>query len=171
MNDAPTSAVSALILMGVSGCGKTTIGRLLSERLGWDFIESDDYHSSADVARMSSGIPLTDEDRQPWLARLRLVLDEYNAHRQPVIMACSALKAAYRRVLSVGLPAVRFVYLKGDYDLILERMRARAGHFMKAGMLRSQFAALQEPPHALSVDIRQPPQVICRMIEDELKLT
>jgi len=128
------STFKAVIVMGVSGCGKTTIGSKLAERLEWSFIESDNFHSEEDVRKMANGIPLTDADRQPWLEKLYALLVECSQKNQPAVMACSALKEKYRQTLSAGLNNIRFVYLKGDYDLIRERMQKRQ-HFMKAEML------------------------------------
>ncbi|HUV16063.1 MAG TPA: gluconokinase [Pelolinea sp.] len=145
---------TAAIVMGVSGCGKTTIGRMLATYLGWVYIESDDYHSKEDIQKMSGGIPLTDEDRWPWLTRLHNLMLEYEKKEQPVILACSALKESYRQLLAKDLKNVVFIYLKGDYDLIWERMQQRH-HFMKADMLKSQFAALEEPQKAIVVNIHE----------------
>ena len=145
---------TAAIVMGVSGCGKTTIGRMLATYLGWVYIESDDYHSREDIQKMSCGIPLTDEDRWPWLTRLHNLMLEYEKKEQPVILACSALKESYRQLLAKDLKNVVFIYLKGDYDLIWERMQQRH-HFMKADMLKSQFAALEEPQKAIVVNIHE----------------
>lgn len=158
---------TAIVVMGVSGCGKTTVGRLLAERLGWDFIESDEYHSPADIEKMSSGIPLNDKDRWPWLRRLHNVLLDHSRIDRSVILACSALKQSYRDLLVSGLENVSFVYLKGDYDLIQGRMRQRQ-HYMKAGMLRSQFDALEEPRDSVIVDIHHSPEMIVDKILDQL---
>jgi gluconokinase len=166
----PPSGTSAIILMGVSGCGKTTVGSLLAAQLGWDFIEGDDYHPAGNIEKMSRGIPLTDEDRLPWLNSLQRILLDRCAHREPLIMACSALKENYRSILLEGCPSAHFVYLKGDFDLIQERMRGRREHFMKTNLLRSQFETLEEPRDALTVDIRQSPESMCRIIRKEFSL-
>jgi gluconokinase len=149
-----------IIIMGVSGCGKTTIGRMLAARLGWSFHDGDDFHPPENLKKMSSGIPLTDEDRQGWLQALAEVIHRGEAAGESGIIACSALKEKYRRVLGEGQPAVRFVYLAGSYEFIHERMMNRAGHYMKPFMLQSQFADLEEPVHALKVDITRPPEEI-----------
>ena len=148
-----------LIVMGVAGCGKTTIANRLAECLGWVFIESDDFHSIEQVSKMASGIPLTDADRQPWLESLHLRMLDACLEGKSVVMACSALKEAYRQILRGGLKNIQFVYLKGDYDTILRRMQKRS-HFMKPEMLKSQFDALEEPIDALTIDIALSPDQI-----------
>ena len=153
-------ATVGLIVMGVSACGKTTVGKMLAGRLGWDFFDGDDYHSPANIAKMAAGVPLTDEDRAPWLARLHdLLAGSLRAGRHP-ILACSALKEAYRQVLRAGNPGVRVVFLKGSYELILARIQNRPGHYMKPDMLRSQFDALEEPPDAWVADVEWPSEKI-----------
>jgi gluconokinase len=154
----------AIIVMGVSGCGKTTIGSKLADRLGWKFIESDRFHSKENVQKMASGTPLTDVDRQPWLESLHAALVDCSRDNESVIMACSALKEKYRQILTSGLNSIRFVYLKGNYDLIWNRMQRRQ-HFMKPEMLRSQFEALEEPHDAIIIDISESPG---QMIEEIL---
>ena len=153
--------VSILILMGVSGCGKTVIGINLAGVLDWEFVESDNYHSHEDVRKMSNNIPLTDADRWPWLKSLHDLLVEKQSQGIPVVLACSALKESYREMLREGLKRCEFVYLQGDYHLIWERMRQRE-HFMKPTMLQSQFDALEEPQDAFTVHIDQP---VDRIIE------
>jgi gluconokinase len=144
---------AGLLVMGVAGCGKTTIGKALAARLGWDFFDADEFHPSANVAKMAAGIPLDDEDRAPWLAALHgLLAGTLQAGRHPVL-ACSALKRRYRETLLAGNEGIRVVYLRGSYDLILARLNTRTEHYMKPGMLRSQFEALEEPQDALVVDI------------------
>jgi len=155
--------IQALIVMGVSGCGKTTIGKRLAKRLSWTFIESDEYHSTEDVRKMSSGIPLNNADRQPWLEKLHAVLQEHQQRGQQVVIACSALKETYRQTLTAGLEGVQFVYLKGDFEMIHSRMHKRS-HFMKAAMLQSQFDTLEEPTQAFQVDISEPPDSIVDII-------
>jgi gluconokinase len=153
--------VKLLIVMGVSGSGKTTIGRLLAERTGWTFKDADDYHGDDNIAKMRAGVPLTDEDRIPWLDTLRRnVVAPSLETGQPAILACSALKAAYLGRLGAQDPRVRVVCLKGDVQLIRERMERRSGHFMGADLLASQFQALEVPDDALVVDVARPPQVI-----------
>jgi carbohydrate kinase (thermoresistant glucokinase family) len=150
--------------MGVSGCGKTTIGRLLASRLGWPFEDGDDYHPESNQAKISRGQPLTDEDRKDWLSTLAALLRGYLDQRQSCILACSALKQVYRDQLTIDPEKIRIVYLKGSKELILQRIRARSGHFMKADLLDSQFATLEEPGKALVADIGQTPSQIVDFI-------
>ncbi len=156
-----------VVVMGVSGSGKTTVGRLLAARLGWPFYDADDYHPSANVEKMSAGVALTDEDRQPWLETLRALIEEVLAHDASAVVACSALKASYRALLQGLEEGVRFVYLKGSYEAIERRMARRANHFMRAGMLAGQFAALEEPEDAIVVDVSlAPAQIVDRILEE-----
>lgn len=144
-----------VVLMGVCGCGKTTIGRAVADVLGWHFLDADDFHPPANVAKMAQGIPLTDEDRWPWLDRLRDELAAINARQEHAVLACSALKQAYRsRLLQAG--GVRFVYVKGDRETIASRLAMREGHYMPASLLDSQYAALEEPDDALVIDAALP---------------
>lgn len=141
--------------MGVSGSGKTTLGKALSQRLGWPLVEGDEFHSRRNIQKMSTGIPLTDDDRWPWLMRLRTLLQRRLRAQKPVIMTCSALKESYRTYLKLS-PRVRLVYLKGSPGLLRARLRRRRGHYMKVRMLASQLAALEEPRTALVVQIARP---------------
>lgn len=134
---------SILVVMGVSGSGKTTIGSLLAGQLGWQYAEADDFHSASNVARMAAGRPLTDEDRRPWLRAIGVWIDDRIARGQPAVVTCSALRREYRDLLR--RPQVQFVYLQGDRELIARRMAARQGHFFKPAMLDSQFETLEEP--------------------------
>ena len=156
-----------LIVMGVSGSGKTTIGKELAERLGYRFYEGDDFHTAANVARMAAGIPLTDEDRAGWLAALAGVIRDGLQRGEGGVMACSALKEKYRAVLRVDPELVKFLYLKGSYEVILERLKRRKGHYMKPALLRSQFDALEEPQDGWTVDIRLSPE---ELIQHVMKL-
>ncbi len=153
-----------IILMGVSGCGKTTVGKLLAQRMGWPFYDGDDFHSPANIQKMRNDIPLTDADRQGWLSTLASMIRSHLDRSEPGILACSALKQAYRDELCVDPQAVQFVYLKGSYDEIWERMQRRTGHYMKPEMLASQFADLEEPDDALTVSISPPPEEIVEAI-------
>ncbi|MEA5078172.1 MAG: gluconokinase [Anaerolineaceae bacterium] len=159
-----------LIVMGVSGCGKSTVGKGLAEELGWPFYDGDDFHPAENVAKMSKGIPLNDEDRAGWLAALADLIRSSLAQGKPGVLACSALKQKYRDQLCVDAEQVKFIYLKGSYELIKARMLARPGHYMKPGMLDSQFATLEEPQGALTVDIDQSPQQTLEFILKNLHL-
>jgi gluconokinase len=152
-----------LVLMGVSGCGKTTIGKELSIALEIPFYDGDDFHSEANKEKMSRGHPLTDADRKPWLESLAVLLQE----KTSIILACSALKESYREVLRMA-PDVRFVYLKGSCDLIQERLEERQGHFFNPRLLESQFANLEEPQDALVVSIEASSQEIALSIQNQL---
>ena len=143
----------ALILMGVSGCGKTAVGERLSQILSWPFFDGDDFHPKENIKKMAAGIPLDDVDRAPWLRILHDLIAENLSSGKSLLLACSALKQSYRDQLTVDNSGAVFVHLKGDFDLILGRMQARQGHYMKAKMLRSQFETLEEPTDALTVDI------------------
>jgi gluconokinase len=159
-----------LLLMGVTASGKTTVGHLLADKLGWPFYDGDDFHPPANVEKMSRGVPLTDEDRAPWLARLHQLLADAEARGESVIVASSALKEAYRRVLSDGLRSLRVVYLKGDPATLQARLDHRVGHFMPRTMLPSQMAALEEPADAIVVNAGLPPDVLTQQILAALKL-
>lgn len=151
------------VLMGVSGCGKTTLARLLAERLGWRLIEGDAFHPPTNVAKMRAGIPLGDEDRAPWLAAIAAEIDRLRAGGIGAAVACSALKRAYRAVLIGPRADVRLIYLQGAPALIAARLAARKGHFMPPGLLASQFAALEEPgpdEHPIILAVAAPPDAI-----------
>lgn len=151
--------------MGVSGSGKTTVGRLLSDRLGVPFYDADDFHPQANIEKMSQGIPLNDKDRQPWLERLRDLIEDTLSTGKEGILACSALKSKYRQTLEGDRSKdIIWVYLHGDYDLIKQRMRQRHDHFLDEDMLRSQFEALEEPQQAVTIDITHSPEEIVAQI-------
>lgn len=156
-----------MLLMGVSGCGKTTVGEQLAERLGWPYQEGDALHPPANVAKMAGGMPLTDADRLPWLAAVAAWIDTRRAAGESGVVSCSALKRAYRQLLVGDRPDVRLVYLQGTRDQLAERLAARTGHFMPAGLLDSQLATLEEPTAAeqpLVVTIDQPVEAIVTAI-------
>lgn len=156
--------------MGVAGAGKTTVGKLLAQSLGWRFIEGDEFHPPANVAKMAAGIPLTDEDRAPWLARLRGLIQEALERGEPAVMACSALKASYRALLTVDPAQEKWVYLWAPRELIASRLAKRTGHFMPVSLLDSQFAALEAPKEALQVDVTPGPDAVVAEIRRQLGL-
>jgi gluconokinase len=161
-----------LLVMGVAGSGKTTIARLLADRLGWRFQEGDALHPPANVAKMSAGTPLTDEDRWPWLAAIAAVIDGWRAEGASGIVTCSALKRAYRAVLVGNRPDVRLVHLAGEKPLIAARMAARRGHFMPPALLDSQFATLEPPgadENAITLDIGADPAAMVEVLVARLR--
>jgi len=157
-----------IVVMGVTGSGKTTIGSLLARRLGSEFADADDFHSATNKEKMHKGIPLTDADRLPWLAAIHDQIAKWLALKKNVVLACSALKQSYRQLLWNG-PEVRFVYLKGGYALIAERLRARKGHFADEHILAGQFRDLEEPTDAATVSVDASPEEIadeiCRRLD------
>jgi gluconokinase len=159
-----------IIVMGVSGSGKTTIGTQLAESLHWSFVDADDFHPAANVDKMRRGIPLTEEDRRPWLAALRAQIGQWLEQDRSIVLACSALKAWYRRELLIDPSRMRLVYLKGSYSLIEKRLARRRGHFMRRELLASQYAALEEPADALVVDAAPAPPDIVQEIRKGLNL-
>ena len=161
-----------VILWGVSGAGKTTIGELLARELGWKLIEADDFHSDANIDKMRRGEPLTDEDRQPWLERLRAAIKESLDNNENAVLACSALKKKYRDRLRVS-DQVKFVFLRGSPEQIAERLHDRRGHFFNPDLLASQFADLEEPrpaEDALTVELGAGPAEMADTIQSKLKL-
>jgi carbohydrate kinase (thermoresistant glucokinase family) len=160
-----------VILMGVSGSGKTFIGERLAAELDWSFYEGDDYHPQSNVEKMSQGVALTDADRAPWLDALHVLIGKLLAQDESAILTCSALKRVYRDQLVGDYDGGRIVYLRGSYTLIRQRLESRKGHFMKADLLASQFRALEEPEaneNVLTVDISQRPKTIVETIKREL---
>ena len=158
-----------VIIMGTTASGKTTIGSLLAKRLGWEFVDADDFHPPANVEKMKHGIPLTDADREPWLKALHDKIVEWNAEGRSVVLACSALKQSYRDELRGGA-GVKFVYLRGSYELFSKRVLARKGHFAKQDLLVSQFATLEEPADAITVDAGPAPEQIVAEVRSQLGL-
>ncbi|MGB8472754.1 MAG: gluconokinase [Candidatus Acidiferrum sp.] len=158
-----------VIVMGTTGSGKTTIGTLLAKRLGWEFADADDFHPPANVEKMKHGIPLTDADRWPWLQALHDKIVQSHAEGRNAVLACSALKRSYRDELRAASD-VKFVYLKGTYELFSKRVLARKGHFAKQDLLASQFADLEEPADAITVDARETPEEMVAEVAEQLGL-
>lgn len=162
-----------IIIFGVSGVGKTTVGELLARELGWRFLEADDFHPPANIETMRSGRPLNDEDRWPWLDSLREQIKRSLAAGENAVLACSALKRAYRDRLRVN-EKVKFVFLHGDYALVQQQLRSRHGHFMNPGLLQSQFDDLEEPQadeNVITIQLGLAPQAVVEEIEAKLHLT
>jgi len=161
-----------LIIFGVSGAGKTTVGKLLARELGWSFIEADDFHPAANIEKMRSGHPLTDKDRWPWLEQLRQQIERSFSAGENAVLACSTLKRAYRDRLRVS-DEVKFVFLSGDYALVEKQLRSRHGHFMNAALLQSQFDDLEEPKadeNVLTIELGRTPEEIVESIKAKLNL-
>jgi gluconokinase len=170
MTSQTASRPSIIVVMGVSSSGKTTVGALLAGRLQWEFEDADWFHPAANIDKMHAGIPLTDEDRGPWLRDIAAWIDRTRKLNAHAVLACSALKRRYRDVLIKGRPDVRLVYLKGSEELIARRMAARHGHFMPRELLHSQFEALEEPgadenPVTISVELR-PREVVAKILAE-----
>jgi gluconokinase len=164
--------MTIVVMMGVSGSGKTTIAQGVAQREGWTLLEGDKFHPAANVEKMSHGIPLTDEDRWPWLRAIAAETDAMRARGESAVVACSALKRAYRDILIGDRPDTLLVYLRGSKDLIATRMAARKGHFMPPALLDSQFATLEEPgpdEHPIIVSVAPPPDAIVDDVVRQLK--
>jgi carbohydrate kinase (thermoresistant glucokinase family) len=154
---------AVILLMGVAGSGKTTVGLKLAAALGWGFRDADDFHPAANVAKMSAGIPLDDDDRAPWLAAIRTHIENCLGRGESAVVTCSALKERYRQTV-VTDPRVKLVHLDGNFDLLLARLNQRQAHFMKPEMLRSQFETLERPKNALVLDVAEPPETLVTKI-------
>jgi len=155
--------------MGPAGSGKTTVGELLAGQLGWEFADADNFHSPANIEKMAHGVPLDDNDRIPWLNSIREAMEQWNAQRRSVVLACSALKKIYRERLQI-ISGVKLVYLKGTYDLLRERLHSRRGHYATEQLLASQFADLEEPEDAITVDVAHSLEEIVAEIRKQLAL-
>jgi len=158
------------VVMGVSGSGKTTVGRILAHELGWPYYDADDFHPPANIEKMERGEALTDADRAPWLDALHALAAQLARDGHSAVLSCSALKQAYRERLSAGVPALRFVYLHGDASLIRLRLARRSGHFMPIDLLQSQLDTLEAPRGAITVDIDDTPEHIAARIKAVLLL-
>ncbi|MCP9448397.1 MAG: gluconokinase, GntK/IdnK-type, partial [Nitrospira sp.] len=170
-DDRPVLSFSIILVMGVSGSGETTIGRLLAEQVGWCFADADDFHSAENRDKLMRGMALTDEDRRPWLECLRSAMEGWIEQRRSTVLACSALKAAYRSYVMQGWEhVVRLVYLKGSADLIARRLADRTDHFMHRDLLANQFETLEEPNDALVIAIDESPERIVASIRSHLGL-
>jgi gluconokinase len=157
-----------VIVMGVTGSGKTTVGAMLAGACGWDFHDADDFHPAENIAKMRSGVPLDDDDRWPWLDRLNAFLGGYEKQGKSLVLACSALKQAYRERLVRDCAAARFVFLDGDIELIRTRLLSRQGHYMNPKLLDSQFAVLERPQDALPLDVAATPVMLVNAIRRTL---
>jgi len=155
--------------MGPAGSGKTTVGELLAAQLGWDFFDADNFHSPANIEKMSRGIPLHDEDRIPWLHSLREAMLQWDSNGRNAILACSALKRSYRERLQIN-SSVKLVYLKASFELLRERLHSRKGHYAGEQILAGQFADLEEPADAITIDAAQSPEQIVAEIRERLAL-
>lgn len=157
-----SAQAQSFVIMGVTGSGKSTVGQMLAEKLGWEFYDADHFHPEENVIKMSNGIPLDDNDRVPWLKALATLISSSESQGQSLVLACSALKTSYRKMLKDASSNVKFIYLKGDQKLIGDRLNARKNHFMNPALLPSQFAALEEPTEkeAIYVDIMPEPMLI-----------
>lgn len=156
--------------MGVSGCGKSSVGRALAEALGWRFFDADDFHPESNIRKMAGGTPLTDEDRMPWLERLRDLLAEQQAQGHSAVLACSALRQSYRDILAARVTDVHWVHLLGTLEEVRHLMEKRSGHFMKTGMLQSQFQTLEPPADAIDLPVTLPVAEQVRLICERLHL-
>lgn len=161
---------SVIVIMGVSGSGKSTIGAKLAQSLEWDYLEGDSFHSAANVEKMTAGVPLTDQDRAPWLQAIGDAVQALRQDGRCVVVACSALKHSYRELLRIDPDTVAFVYLQADFALLEERMKGRRGHFMKVDMLKSQLETLEPPHDALYVQASDPPEKLINQIKAKFGL-
>lgn len=159
-----------IIIMGVSGSGKSTIGKLLADALNWEFQDADNFHSTANIEKMRLGIPLNDTDRKPWLKDLQTAIAVWLQQNTNVVLACSALKADYRQYLVLDSDRIQLVYLQGSLNLLQQRLLGRQNHFMSEKLLNSQLETLEEPDVAICVDISEPPQLIVENLKTVIGL-
>ncbi len=155
--------------MGPAGSGKTTVGELLASQLAWEFVDGDNFHSPANIEKMSRGVPLSDDDRMPWLNSIREAMFQWDGQERNVVLACSALKRSYRERLQIHRD-VNLVYLQGTFEILCERLRSRKGHYAGEQILAGQFADLEEPADAITVDAAQSPEQIVAEIRKRLAL-
>ncbi|KST63155.1 gluconokinase [Mastigocoleus testarum] len=158
-----------IILIGVSGSGKTTIGKQLADSLNWQFYDADDFHSAKNIEKMQAAIPLEDSDRMPWLQAIADAIAKWLQENQNIIMACSALKESYRQLLLIDRENIQFIYLKGSFELIQKRLQKRENHFMSERLLKNQFDVLEEPSNIPTIDISNPPEKIVATIREILR--
>lgn len=159
-----------IVIMGVAGSGKTEVGKALAGDLEWSFLDADDFHPRANIEKMRAGVPLSGADREAWLASLRTLLRQLTARGTNAVLACSALRERFRERLREAAGELHFAYLKGDQSLFARRLEERTGHFMKANMLDSQLAALEEPADALELDASERPEVVARHLKVALRI-
>ena len=157
-----------ILVMGVSGSGKTTVGKKLAESLGYKFADADDFHPQENIDKMRNGVALSDKDRLPWLQKMQNVINQHLSENTNIVITCSALKESYRQMLLINHESVKLVYLKGSFELIQKRLKERLNHFMGEKLLKSQFDILEEPLEAITVDISQSLEVIVKKIVDKL---
>ncbi|MDY6902057.1 MAG: gluconokinase [Cyanobacteriota bacterium] len=157
-----------ILVMGVSGSGKTTVGEKLAESLGYKFADADDFHPQENIDKMRNGLALSDKDRLPWLQTMQDVIKQHLSENTNIVITCSALKESYRQMLLINHESVKLVYLKGSFELIHKRLKERLNHFMSEKLLKSQFDVLEEPLEAITVDISQPLEVIVKKILEKI---
>lgn len=158
-----------IVVMGISASGKSTLGSALAKKLGWEFLEGDDYHSQANIEKMRSGTPLNDDDRLPWLRSINRTLCRLDKDGRNAVLACSALKQHYRKILARGIHQMRYVYLDGNPQLVRKRITNRKGHFMPPELFDSQIAAVEPPQNAIRVNIEQPVETQAEKVLQELE--